>query len=131
MKRRSISIALLGTLFWFSSFQSSEACTLWGATGQSVEGGGTLIAKNRDWAPVTNNQLIYSHAVCNRWDEIGAILLDSRWSDNGYRYFISYSIAVYNLRLHYCSTFLGELRIVISNIPIFNSIEPQYNPIAF
>ncbi len=27
------------------------ACTLWGAAGEKVEGGGTLIAKNRDWEP--------------------------------------------------------------------------------
>jgi hypothetical protein len=29
----------------------SDACTLWAAAGPLVEGGGTLIAKNRDWAP--------------------------------------------------------------------------------
>ena len=27
------------------------ACTLWGAAGEKVEGGGTLVAKNRDWTP--------------------------------------------------------------------------------
>lgn len=27
------------------------SCTLWGAAGSKVEGGGTLIAKNRDWEP--------------------------------------------------------------------------------
>ncbi len=57
MKRRSISIVVLSTLFWFFSFQTTEACTLWGATGQSVEGGGTLIAKNRDWAPDHHQEL--------------------------------------------------------------------------
>jgi len=79
---------------------------------------------------VTDNQLIYSHAVCNRWDETGTILLYSRRSGKGYYYLISYRIAVYNLRLHCCSTFLGELGIDISKTPIFNSIEPQYNAIA-
>jgi len=28
-----------------------EACTLWAATGDSVAGGGTILVKNRDWAP--------------------------------------------------------------------------------
>ena len=36
-----------------------EACTLWGATGTSVEGGGTLIAKNRDWAPDHHQELAF------------------------------------------------------------------------
>lgn len=29
----------------------ASACTLWGAAGAAVDGGGTLVAKNRDWAP--------------------------------------------------------------------------------
>nr|WP_314901731.1 carcinine hydrolase/isopenicillin-N N-acyltransferase family protein [uncultured Deefgea sp.] len=29
----------------------AAACTLWGAAGDAVEGGGTLLAKNRDWRP--------------------------------------------------------------------------------
>ena len=57
MKRRSLIILVLGTLFGFSSFQSCEACTLWGATGLSVEGRGTIIAKNRDWAPDHHQEL--------------------------------------------------------------------------
>jgi hypothetical protein len=28
-----------------------QACTLWGAAGELVAGGGTLVAKNRDWPP--------------------------------------------------------------------------------
>jgi hypothetical protein len=35
----------------------AEACTLWGAGGSSVAGGGTLIAKNRDWAPDHRQEL--------------------------------------------------------------------------
>jgi len=38
-------------ILWLLSSQPSEACTLWGAVGTAVEGGGTLVAKNRDWAP--------------------------------------------------------------------------------
>lgn len=30
---------------------STVACTLWGAAGDAVAGGGTLLAKNRDWRP--------------------------------------------------------------------------------
>lgn len=30
---------------------SLNACTLWGAAGAAVSGGGTLICKNRDWTP--------------------------------------------------------------------------------
>ena len=59
MKRCFIFIAVLDLLFWFSAFQPSAACTLWGATGQSVEGGGTLIAKNRDWAPDHRQELTF------------------------------------------------------------------------
>jgi len=55
--RRSIPCAVLGTLFLFLSFPSPEACTLWGAAGTSVEAGGTLVAKNRDWAPDHRQEL--------------------------------------------------------------------------
>jgi len=57
MKRCSIFIAILGMLLGFSHFRSSEACTLWGATGRWVEGGGTLIVKNRDWVPDHHQEL--------------------------------------------------------------------------
>ena len=50
--------AWLGALLWLLSSQPSAACTLWGAAGESVEGGGTLIAKNRDWAPDHLQELI-------------------------------------------------------------------------
>jgi abortive infection bacteriophage resistance protein len=48
MKRRSISIAVLGTPFG-SKLPIPEACTVWEATDKSVEAGGALIANNRDW----------------------------------------------------------------------------------
>ena len=35
----------------FSFLPSALACTLFGATGIKVDGGGTLVAKNRDWKP--------------------------------------------------------------------------------
>jgi Acyl-coenzyme A:6-aminopenicillanic acid acyl-transferase len=34
-------------LLWFFSLQPGEACTLWGAAGGAVDGGDTLIVKNR------------------------------------------------------------------------------------
>jgi hypothetical protein len=58
MKRQFICVAIWGGLFWFFSFQCCGACTLWGATGNSVDGGGTLIAKNRDWVPDNRQELI-------------------------------------------------------------------------
>ena len=50
--------AWLGALLWLLSSQPSAACTLWGAAGESVEGGGTLIAKNRDWTPDHRQELL-------------------------------------------------------------------------
>lgn len=44
-------------LLWFLIHTPCEACTLWGAAGPSVEGGGTLVAKNRDWAPDHRQEL--------------------------------------------------------------------------
>lgn len=35
----------------------SQACTLWGAAGERVAGGGTLVAKNRDWTPDHRQEL--------------------------------------------------------------------------
>jgi hypothetical protein len=57
-KRRPARSAWVGTLLWLLSFQPSEACTLWGAAGDAVEGGGTLVAKNRDWAPDHRQELV-------------------------------------------------------------------------
>ncbi|HMK42536.1 MAG TPA: C45 family autoproteolytic acyltransferase/hydrolase [Dissulfurispiraceae bacterium] len=34
-----------------AALRNADACTLWAATGASVEGKETLIVKNRDWAP--------------------------------------------------------------------------------
>jgi hypothetical protein len=58
VERRAARLAWLGALLWFLSFQPSEACTLWGAVGDAVEGGGTLVAKNRDWAPDHRQELV-------------------------------------------------------------------------
>ncbi|MGE5256788.1 MAG: carcinine hydrolase/isopenicillin-N N-acyltransferase family protein [Hyphomicrobiales bacterium] len=56
-KLRWKSLLGVSILLWFLIHSPCEACTLWGATGASVEGGGTLIAKNRDWAPDQHQEL--------------------------------------------------------------------------
>ncbi len=44
--------AALIVLLFFASLPSASSCTLWSAHGDEiVRGGGTLIAKNRDWIP--------------------------------------------------------------------------------
>jgi isopenicillin-N N-acyltransferase like protein len=49
MKIKSASItALIMILF---NILPAQACTLWAANGTYVEGGGSLIIKNRDWRP--------------------------------------------------------------------------------
>jgi len=58
IKNYKLGMFVLGTLFWAFGFQPLGACTLWGAAGQSVAGGGTLIAKNRDWAADHRQELV-------------------------------------------------------------------------
>lgn len=58
LERRPTQSAWIGALLWLLSFQPSEACTLWGAVGDAVAGGGTLVAKNRDWAPDHRQELV-------------------------------------------------------------------------
>jgi len=57
MQRRCLRLAWVAALWWVFSLQPSHACTLWGAAGNAVEGGGVLITKNRDWAPDHRQQL--------------------------------------------------------------------------
>jgi hypothetical protein len=51
VESHKMRLAWIVALFWLLSPQPSEACTLWGAVGASVQRGGALIAKNRDWVP--------------------------------------------------------------------------------
>ena len=56
---RRISFVFLFTAFTFvCTFFNTRACTLWAASGDAVEGGGTLIIKNRDWPADHKSQLI-------------------------------------------------------------------------
>lgn len=48
---KKLFIAFLTGAFGLFSFLPASACTLWSASGSRVEGGGTLIVKNRDWRP--------------------------------------------------------------------------------
>lgn len=43
--------ALMTVLLFIFSYLPAEACTLWAANGNEVQGGGSLIVKNRDWEP--------------------------------------------------------------------------------
>lgn len=57
MQRRFLRLAWVAAFWWVFSLQPSHACTLWGAAGNAVDGGGVLITKNRDWAPDHRQQL--------------------------------------------------------------------------
>ena len=46
-----------GVVMWLLGAQPAAACTLWGAAGATVDGGGTLVAKNRDWSPDHRQEL--------------------------------------------------------------------------
>jgi len=48
--KRYLTIWIMMLLIIFSGIPA-EACTLWAANGTAVEGGGSLIVKNRDWVP--------------------------------------------------------------------------------
>jgi hypothetical protein len=52
-----LQLAVAGLLCLFS-LRPSAACTLWGAAGAAAAGGGTLVAKNRDWAPDHRQELV-------------------------------------------------------------------------
>jgi len=42
---------IVAAVFFSCRAQPMFACTLWAATGGACQGGGTLVAKNRDWIP--------------------------------------------------------------------------------
>jgi len=48
---KTIALIIGFTALALNFAPAAAACTLWGAAGGKVEGGGTLIAKNRDWEP--------------------------------------------------------------------------------
>ena len=48
MKQRIVYLTLVMILF---ASLPAQACTLWAANGSAVNGGGSMIVKNRDWVP--------------------------------------------------------------------------------
>jgi hypothetical protein len=61
MGNRNFSASVPGgfalALLLFGSVAPVFACTLWAAAGEACQGGGTLIAKNRDWIPDQTQEL--------------------------------------------------------------------------
>lgn len=57
-KLRPNTLLGISIVLWLFNLQPGDACTLWGAAGQSVADGGTLVAKNRDWEPDHRQELI-------------------------------------------------------------------------
>ena len=46
------ALACIALCLWFAAGgAAATACTLWGAAGDRVRGGGVLVVKNRDWKP--------------------------------------------------------------------------------
>ena len=64
--RRNIFLGV-SALLWFLIQSPCQACTLWGAAGTSIEGGGTLVAKNRDWAPDHFQELAVLQPAAGYW----------------------------------------------------------------
>lgn len=57
MRRGSLLFTCLTLVLLLSMPTLAKACTLWAAAGKRVVGGGTLIHKNRDWAPDHQQEL--------------------------------------------------------------------------
>ena len=60
MPCRSLRFAastLMFVLTFLPAVPAVKACTLWAAAGEAVQGGGTIIIKNRDWAPGESQRL--------------------------------------------------------------------------
>jgi hypothetical protein len=57
MPQRAVWAGVVAAACIFFGLRASEACTLWAAAGAAVEGGGVLVAKNRDWAPDHHQEL--------------------------------------------------------------------------
>lgn len=58
MRQSCVCRAAAAAVVWSLIFAPvAQACTLWAASGDAVRGGGTLLVKNRDWAP-DNDQTV-------------------------------------------------------------------------
>ncbi|WP_371369630.1 hypothetical protein SRRS_27170 [Sporomusa rhizae] len=73
MKRTIVIVILLLIMFTFGL--QAHACTLWAANGNIVQGGGSLIVKNRDWAP-DHHQKLKLISPANGYKYIGLFVID-------------------------------------------------------
>ena len=67
----NLAAGLLLSLAW----QPAQACTLFAAVGQSVQGGGAIIAKNRDRSPLASGLKVFAPPAGYR--HLGLVSLDS------------------------------------------------------
>jgi len=65
-----IAIVLIIVFINISSSYLAYACTIWAVSGSRVEGGGLLIAKNRDWVPNNHTSIRFVKQI-NRYSYIG------------------------------------------------------------
>ena len=76
--------------------QTLDECTLWAATGNVVEGGGTLIAKNRDWLP-DHQQRLSLFTPANGFAYFGLVALGTEAESRGLKAGINqYGLVVIN-----------------------------------
>ena len=75
---RRLAITLICIVFAMISSRAL-ACTLWGASGDAVAGGGSLIVKNRDWVPDHYQELrLVTPAWGNRYYGLFAVYGDNK-----------------------------------------------------
>jgi hypothetical protein len=67
----NLAVGLLLCLAW----QPAQACTLFAAVGQSVQGGGAIIAKNRDRTPLASGLKVFLPQAGYRY--VGLVSLDA------------------------------------------------------
>jgi hypothetical protein len=67
----NLAVGLLLSLAW----QPAQACTLFAAVGQSVQGGGAIIAKNRDRTPLASGLKVFAPQAGYR--HVGLVSLDA------------------------------------------------------
>ena len=73
MRRLIVPAVLLSVVF---SCLPAEACTLWAANGTAVRSGGSLIVKNRDWAPDHRQELRLVTPAHDGYKHLGLFVAD-------------------------------------------------------
>lgn len=64
---RHILFLVVSAALFMAAATGAKGCTLWAAAGDRVEGGGTLLAKNRDMPPQVSELRIYTPKAGNRF----------------------------------------------------------------